>query len=404
MKRFSPSSTSLRSVPAFDAAAIEGVIESALASAGIDTRSGPMKGLGDTLRQALSGAGPGAAPARPRRPMRGQVIDVLARVVSQTADRPSDRSAGAPSLAEAPVGAGEFATRSFTGPAGTRSYKLYVPTTWRADVTPGERPPLVVMLHGCTQNPDDFAAGTRMNELAERHGFLVAYPAQASDANGSKCWNWFKAENQTRDRGEPSLIAGITRDVTAACGVDERRVFVAGLSAGAAMAVVLGRVYPELYAAVGAHSGLPYAAAHDMPSAFAAMRGGAGLPGMAGLQPQVRDEQPTHRVPTIVFHGAHDATVDPANGERIALQAVAAADGPRLRQSVQRGSGGGRSWRRTVHADTTGRPVVEQWLLDGAGHAWSGGSAGGSYTDPAGPDASAEMLRFFLEQLPAGTA
>ena len=254
------------------------------------------------------------------------------------------------------------------------------------------------MLHGCTQNPDDFAAGTRMNELAERHGFLVAYPAQAADANCLKCWNWFKAGDQARDCGEPSLIAGITREVAAACGADERRIFVAGLSAGAAMAVVLGRTYPDLYAGVGAHSGVPYAAAHDMPSALAAMRGAP------GPQPQGHD-RPVRRTPTIVFHGGQDATVDAANGERIALQAVTAVETPRLQRSLQRGSNaGGRGWQRTVHAEADGRPVVEHWQLDGAGHAWSGGSAGGSYTDPAGPDASAEMLRFFLAQLPARDA
>ena len=336
-------------------------------------------------------------PARQRRPIRGEIVDVLARVVSSAGSGVA-LPATAPSIADAPAGPGEFVTRSYSGAAGRRSYKLYLPTSYRAGAAAVDRLPLVVMLHGCTQNPDDFAAGTRMNELAERHGFLVVYPAQAAEANCLKCWNWFKAGDQARDCGEPSLMAGITREVTAACGADERRIFVAGLSAGAAMAVVLGRTYPDLYAAVGAHSGVPYAAAHDMPSALAAMRGAPGTP------PQSH-ERPARRMPTIVFHGRQDATVDAANGERIALQALAAVEAPQLQRSLQRGSSaGGRGWQRTVHADAGGRPVVEHWQLDGAGHAWSGGSAGGSYTDPAGPDASAEMLRFFLEQRSAADA
>ena len=173
--------------------------------------------------------------------------------------RPADR-----------VQLGEFVSRSFTNHAGTRTYKLYVPASYSGE--PGKPVPAVVMLHGCTQSPDDFAAGTRMNVLAEQHGFLVIYPAQAASANGSKCWNWFRSEDQRRDRGEPALIAGITRKVVANYHVDERRILVAGLSSGAAMAVILGTTYPDTYAAVGAHSGLPYGAAHSMASAFGAMK------------------------------------------------------------------------------------------------------------------------------------
>jgi len=163
---------------------------------------------------------------------------------------------------------GQFVTRTYSDTAGTRVYKLYIPKNYN-----GECVPMLVMLHGCTQDPDDFAVGTRMNELADRHGFIVVYPAQSATANGSNCWNWFNAKDQARDRGEPSLIAGITREVASTYRVDGKRIFVAGLSAGAAMAVILGVTYPELYAAIGAHSGLPYGAAHDMPSAFAIMRG-----------------------------------------------------------------------------------------------------------------------------------
>lgn len=293
-----------------------------------------------------------------------------------------------------PAQPGEFVTRSFTGSAGMRTYKLYVPASYSGGSS--EPVPLVVMLHGCTQSPDDFAVGTRMNELAEQHGFLVAYPAQAANANGAKCWNWFRSEDQGRDRGEPSLIAGITREVTSNYRVDERRIFVAGMSAGAAMAVVLGATYPELYAAVGAHSGLAYGAAYDMPSAMSAMQSGG-----PNARAQVRNG-----VPTIVFHGDRDHTVNARNGAAIVEQAVLARwDEARLHTRIDRAAASaGRTFTRTIFADGTNQPVVEHWVLHGAGHAWSGGNPSGSFTDAAGPDASAEMIRFFYSQARAGTA
>jgi poly(hydroxyalkanoate) depolymerase family esterase len=252
--------------------------------------------------------------------------------------------------------------------------------------------PLVVMLHGCTQSPEDFAAGTRMNHLAEAHGFLVAYPAQPPKANGNKCWNWFRAGDQAHGRGEPSLLAGIARHVASDHRIDPQRVFVAGLSAGAAMAVILGETYPEVFAAVGAHSGLPFAAAHDVASAFTAMKAGpahvAARPPHAGT------------VPTIVFHGDADHTVAVVNGDEIVRDATAnMAHG-----TVQAGiAPGGRCYTRKVFTDAAGQARAEYWRVQGAGHAWSGGSPQGSYTDPSGPDASAEMVRFFLD-LPARAA
>ena len=292
---------------------------------------------------------------------------------------------------EAPSLAGRFVTRSFTNGAGTRAYKLYVPSG-----AVGQELPLVVMLHGCTQSADDLAAGTRMNALAEDGPFFVVYPEQSANANMQRCWNWFKADDQRRAAGEPSIIAGITRQVAATHPVDTQRIYVAGMSAGGAMAAVMGATYPDLYAAVGVHSGLAYGAAYDMPSAFMAMNQGAQDPaqgktraaGTAGAVDFARS------VPTIVFHGDRDGTVHPRNGEQVLHQWSETAERATVRQDQV---SGGRSYTRSVYRDAGGDEVAERWIVHGSGHAWSGGSPRGSYTDPQGPDASAEMVRFFLD-------
>jgi poly(hydroxyalkanoate) depolymerase family esterase len=285
---------------------------------------------------------------------------------------------------------GQFLSGSYRNHAGTRSYKLYVPSGQRDHASA-----LIVMLHGCTQDPDDFAVGTRMNELAETHKCLVLYPAQAQTANGSKCWNWFKSTDQNRGRGEPAIIAGMTREIAAAYHVDSQRICIAGLSAGGAMAVVMAMSYPDLYAAVGVHSGLPYAIARDVPTAFAAMK--AGRKGAQASTP----EHDSRVVPAIVFHGDRDHTVHPRNGEQVTTQWVQTATAGTLeppKVSVQRGQvPSGRAYTRSIYADESGQSLAEYWLIHGAGHAWSGGSNSGTYTDPKGPDASSEMLRFFFE-------
>ncbi|MEH2506334.1 MULTISPECIES: extracellular catalytic domain type 1 short-chain-length polyhydroxyalkanoate depolymerase [unclassified Bradyrhizobium] len=281
-----------------------------------------------------------------------------------------------------PEGA-RFIKGSYSNPAGSRAYRLFIPSGYH-----GQPLPLIVMLHGCTQSPEDFAAGTRMNFIAEAQACFVVYPAQRSEANQAKCWNWFRATDQQRDTGEPSLIAGITRQIMREYSVDPKRVYVAGLSAGAAAAAIMGATYNDLYAAVGVHSGLACGAANDLPSALLAMRQGSGFDHQAVLT-----DGPT--VPTIVFHGDRDSTVHPSNGDQVIKQSIKATSTER---NVYRGQvTGGHAYTRTVHSDGSGRHVFEHWRIHGAGHAWSGGSLVGSYTDPRGPDATREMLRFFLE-------
>ena len=274
---------------------------------------------------------------------------------------------------EVPQGA-QYLSRSFTCAAGTRSYKLYIPGKPAA----GHRP-LVIMLHGGTQDADDFAIGTRMNEVAEELGFIVAYPIQPRAANAQICWNWFLPAHQRRDAGEPAIIAGITRELMAEHDIDPSRVFVAGLSAGGAMAAVMGETYPDLYGGIGVHSGLAYGAASDLPSAFAAMRGTHG--------PRQRRGAPAIR--TIVFHGDADNIVHSSNAA-----IIVGRQSTDSKQTSQHGAG--KTATRRVVKDRTGNVVAEDWTIHGSGHAWSGGSADGSYTDPHGPDASREMMRFFL--------
>jgi poly(hydroxyalkanoate) depolymerase family esterase len=284
-----------------------------------------------------------------------------------------------------------FLTRTFTCEAGSRDYKLYTPSHLQ-----GRKLPLIIMLHGCTQNPDDFAVGTRMNQLAEEYGFVVAYPRQSTKANPLACWNWFNPKDQTRDLGEPSIIAEITRTIMAELNIDAERVFVAGVSAGGAMADVMSATYPELYAAIGIHSGIAYGSATDAVSALAAMSGA--LKPVAPSQRKRRLKRAKGHVRTIIFQGASDRTVHPSNAELILAEARAdLADNTGIRETQQQGLAGGRAYTRTVIVDASGVPQVEHWAVEGLGHAWSGGCPDGSYTDPHGPDASREMLRFFLE-------
>ena len=319
-------------------------------------------------------------------------VDVAAPgvpVLRGPAGEPPRSRSPSPTAVPAP-GRGSFRAARFADAAGERAYRLFVPPGGAS----GARA-LLVMLHGCKQDAADFAAGTSMNERARERGWVVLYPEQSRSANGLGCWTWFKAGHQRRDLGEPAILAGMVRHVVATEDIDAQRVYVAGLSAGGAMAATLANTYPELFAAVGIHSGLPYAAAHDAMSAFRAMRAG---PMTTRRAAPVRPE-----LPTIVFHGDLDDTVHPDNGEALVAGArpaeLTTMGGAPTRSwtRVERGRvPGGHAYTRTVHTAPDGRIHAEHWLVHGAGHAWCGGSAAGSYTDPNGPDAGREMMRFFL--------
>ncbi|MBB1076710.1 PHB depolymerase family esterase [Rhodoferax sp. 4810] len=304
----------------------------------------------------------------------------------------------APEAANRPAtpAAGEFISGTHTHANLTRRYKLYIPPGHA-----GKALPLVVMLHGCTQNPDDFAAGTGMNQRAQAQGFFVLYPEQSSEANPQACWNWFKHNHQKRGSGEPALIASLTQAVTQHYGLDARRVYVAGLSAGGAMAAVLAAAYPDIYAAVGVHSGLPAGAASNVAQALMVMKSGhsgISLPGK-GRQDDVQkasEKHPPITIPTIVFHGDDDKTVHPRNGEKLIAAVRGHSEGSaKVEQGV---STKGRRYTRCIRHGDQGNALSEHWLVHGGGHAWSGGLAAGSYTDIQGPDATGEILRFFFSQ------
>ena len=348
-----------------------------------------------SVEAGSAGVPKGRSSASARSPTPGWLGRLMAKVGPIRAITPDTETKSDVSPPDDPPGVlprgGQFLNATFTDQAGTRDYKLYIPSAYR-----GHPLPLVVMLHGCTQSADEFAAGTRMNLVAEERACFVAYPAQPKSANGSKCWNWFNTGHQQRGRGEPSLIAGITRQISRDYAIDPRRVYVAGLSAGGAAAAIMAATYPDIYAAVGVHSGLACGAARDIPSAFSAMQ--QGTSGAAkGSHRSSGFHGHDRLVPTIVFHGDKDVTVHPRNGHHVIEQSQPIGLGA-LRTVTQRGHvPGGRTYTRTSHFDASGRAVLEMWVVHGAGHAWSGGSPAGSYTDPHGPDATREMIRFFLE-------
>jgi len=297
-----------------------------------------------------------------------------------------------PTAPAAPLPEGaQFLTAHQAGQGGGRAYRTYVPASAQ-DGARNTATGIVMMLHGCTQTPEDFATGTGMNALADAGSFIVIYPEQSRGANAQTCWNWFSPNDQRRDRGEPRILAEIARAAQAEYDVSPDRTFVAGLSAGGAMAVIMGRVHPETFGAVGVHSGLPFGAANNVASAFAAMGGNAATPRAPDPAPQ---ERITDSPRTIVFHGTSDSTVHPSNGEAVARDADWHGPAQSV-QTIRHDSTGGRETRITTSM-AEGQAHLEHWVIEGLGHAWSGGQRAGSYTDPAGPDASAEMVRFFFE-------
>ena len=369
------------------------------------TRSGHLMDATRLIQQALAGTVPAAA--NDAQVMDQDVIDVEARDVTPrpaptpASAQPAAHPTQAPAEPATARPAGHFIQDEFVFAGATYLYRLYVPAvTPTGDGTPTALP-LVVLLHGCTQNALDFATGTAMNALADERGCLVLYPQQTAKGNAQLCWNWFEPGHQVAGRGEPGMIAALTRHILGQPAghyqnagqpqgvADASRVYIAGLSAGGAMAAVVAGLYPDLFAALGVHSGLPSGAAHDMMSAFMAM--GRGAPGTSAAA-----------LPTIVFHGSADKTVHPVNGDSISHAAAAALDdaGVALVQSHDApdvGQASGKSVKRTRHSDAQGTPFVEQWRVAASPHAWSGGDAAGSYTDPDGPSASRAMLEFFLQ-------
>ena len=271
-----------------------------------------------------------------------------------------------------------FKTCPFPTARGNRSYKLYGP-----DVAGPPVPrPLLIMLHGCSQSADDFARATGMNRQADDMGFIVAYPTQTQQANRNKCWNWYRPVDQGRGNTEPAMIVGMTRDIMAQHPVDRSRVYIAGFSAGGAAAVAIAAAYPGIYAAVGVHSGLPVGAARAGLSALVAMQAGS-----AGVQLSVP-------MPTIIFHGDDDAVVNPRNGRALAARAVATF--PALTKTVKNGKSAG-MFHKTTYRGPNRKSCCEYWTIAGAGHVWSGGNPAERFAQATGPDASAEMVRFFLQ-------
>lgn len=321
---------------------------------------------------------------KPRKPARAKTVAKPAKIANRSSKSADRVQRAIP---------GTFVDGRFKCPAGALAYKLYTPTgSTRRSL------PLVVMLHGCTQTARDFAAGTDMNALADELGFLVLYPEQPASANMMRCWNWFRPENQRRGSGEAAIIAGLTREMIVTCKANPARVYIAGISAGGAAAAIIAAAYPDLFVAVGVHSGVANGNVTGMGSAYSAMRG-RGSSGVDGGRGRKRP------APTIVFQGDRDRAVHPSSPDSFVRSLGRSSPRLVIDRTVQVPSGRTRGYTRTFYSKGKGQPLLEEWIIHGAGHAWSGGSARGSFTDPSGPSASRAMMRFFLaRKRSSGTA
>lgn len=311
---------------------------------------------------------------------------------------------------------GMFVTRT----NGKHRYALYIPSGYRHS-TPAM---LLVLLHGCTQHASSFAAATGMNALAEQHTFLVAYPEQPRTANPNRCWNWFRPRNQERDQGEPAQIVGIVNQVRYDYTIDSRCIYVAGLSAGASMSVILGATYPDLFAAIGVCSGVAYRAATGVAGALLAQTRGSPDPyaqAVAAVDAMGSYKRP---VPVMVFQGTADLTVAPINAEhliaqwwytnRLAQGHTVTPDGldtpnspdnvaiPPVTQTRSAVAAGGRHYTEYRYQQPDNAGTLVYYRVEGMPHCWPGGAAGASFTDPKGPDASRLLVDFFVQhRMPA---
>ncbi|NQW95163.1 MAG: PHB depolymerase family esterase [Polaromonas sp.] len=340
------------------------------------------------IQRALLSAVPPAQPTARREPAPAandpRVDEVPPQVIILP---PPARDRAAPLPGRKASRAASFTQHPFVFEADTYPYRLYIPSAPAADVGEAKRMPLIVLLHGCKQAALDFSHGTAMNTLAEEHQVMVLYPEQITNANAMRCWNWFEPGHQQAERGEPGMIAALTQKILQQHDGDPQRVYIAGLSAGGAMAAVMGGLHPDIFAALGVHSGLAAGAAQDVMSAFGAMRSGA-----KGRAASV--------IPTIVFHGTADKTVHPDNADHItdaALEALKASGLKLVKTKSPDSNNRDDKTERVIYSTEDGTPYIENWRIDGSPHAWSGGDAAGSYTDPDGPSASAAMLAFFLQ-------
>ncbi|MBK7994497.1 MAG: PHB depolymerase family esterase [Blastocatellia bacterium] len=303
------------------------------------------------------------------------------------------------------VFAGTWVVDSVSNQFGSRNYKIWVPSSYNGNSSV----PLVMMLHGCTQSADDFAAGTQMNAVAESNNFLVVYPEQPSNANQSRCWNWFESANQSRGSGEPSLLVAIVNKIKTSYNIDNARVYAAGLSAGAAMSVILGATYPDVFSAIAVSAGLEYKAATSLNNSFTALSQGGPNPNQQGTLAFQAMGSAARKVRVIVFHGSRDFTVNTVNGNQVISQwaqtndlADDGSDNNNITDTpastVSGTVTGGYNFTTFKYNDPNGATLMEKWIVENMGHAWSGGSTAGSFVDPKGPKASNEIWRFFSQQ------